>query len=96
MPKGSVRKSSNAKPAKAQNNSFRDDRYELSRTIISPKGRKGALYDPEKYLANRAAAKKEKAIERAVAKSPRGGPGSENPYKALKRRAAARATKKGK
>jgi hypothetical protein len=87
MPKGSVRKPTTSKTAKKQAPGFRDDRYELSRTIISPKGRTGAFYDPELYSANRAAAKREKAIESAVKKSPRGGSGMENPVKALKRRA---------
>jgi hypothetical protein len=110
MPKGSIRNpgklslpgrtkqrmanEASRKTKQKQAPGFRDDRYELSRTIISPKGRTGAFYDPELYLANTAAAKREKAIENAVKKSPRGGSGMENPVKALKRRSANKTTKK--
>lgn len=107
MPKGSIRNPGSPKTmekrraradinaqGKGVRNAFRDERYELSRTVVSPMGRKGALYDPELYLVNRSQTRREKDIESAVAKSPRGGPGSENPYKALKRRAAQKSTKK--
>lgn len=107
MPKGSIRNPGTSKTMekrrsradinaqdKGVRNTFRDERYELSRTVVSPMGRKGALYDPELYLANRTTTRREKDVESAVAKSPRGGPGAENPYKALKRKATLRDTKK--
>lgn len=80
MPKGSIRNPGTKKTAKAR-------QYTAAYNASNQADSSGAARKQrdEAYARLRAS-----DVRKAAAKSPRGGPGAENPYKALKRRAAAK------
>ncbi len=80
MPKGSIRNPGTKKTAKERQYTAAYNRSNLADNSGAAKKQR-----EEAYASLRAS-----DVRKAAAKSPRGGPGMENPFKALKRRAAAK------